>query len=525
MIRVYQFALRTPVENEPLARAQLLAAHRYRNQHVAIERGRRWAVRLCEASEEVDEAVALVQSATKSTRKDALKDLRAARKAAREAHADELARIAELDADIRRNARAHTSSYWGSYLTIEQSSDQVRRMPIYEPDGLTPSDPRFVRWTGAGQIGVQLQGGALTPDVLAGRDTRIRLIDGVLWLRVGSEGRDPIWAKWPIVQHREIPSGADWKWARVSLRKEGPWERWSCEITLEIPGEHPRNLDKDPQGAIAVEVTWDKPGDALVVARWRDDAGRTGTIELSEYDEQGIRKPDGIRSVRDQLLNDLKKRLPRAYAECRGDLGPPWLGEAIDGAQYWRSQSRAHTLLTRWRAEKCDAARAAYEILDAWWLRDMHLWEYEAGARGQALRRRREKYRVLAVTWSREYRHVILDDRVLSREARFGDASDLRFTAGPSELRQCLEHAFGGRNGGNVTTHPVRDDAAKSETEERDWCERAIDAWIAGGARATKKVSESTGVKGGAWSLRKSKKSQKQAENGTAREPVAKGAV
>ena len=77
MIRVYQFALRPPVENEPLARAQLLAAHSYRNQHVAIERGRRWAVRLCEASEEVDEAVALVQSATKSTRKDALKDLRA----------------------------------------------------------------------------------------------------------------------------------------------------------------------------------------------------------------------------------------------------------------------------------------------------------------------------------------------------------------------------------------------------------------------------------------------------------------
>ena len=104
MIRVYQSALRAPVENEPLARAQLLAAHRYRNQHVAIERGRRWAVRLCETSEEVDEAVALVQSATRITRKGALKDLRAARKAAREAHADELARIAELDAEIRRNA-------------------------------------------------------------------------------------------------------------------------------------------------------------------------------------------------------------------------------------------------------------------------------------------------------------------------------------------------------------------------------------------------------------------------------------
>ena len=545
MIRVYQFALRSPVENEVLVRAQLRAAHDYRNDLVRIERGRRWARRALDETDEVREAVELVKAATKSTRKATLVTLRQVRKAARDARPEELARIAELDASIRRDARALTTAYWGSYLTIEASAAQVRKMPLYDADGLTPSDPRFVRWTGAGQIGVQLQGGAATPDVLTGRDTRVRLMtvarhlegrDGmVLWLRVGSDGRAPIWAKWPVVQHRAIPSSAVWKWARVSLRKEGPWERWSCEFTLEISGEHPRELDQDPQGAIAVEAVWDKPDDDLVVARWRDEAGRTGIVDLKTHPlipgkrdlVEGLRKIDGIRSVRDQLVNDLRPRLARAILESK-DAVPHWLrvaGEEIQAACHpkakgWTSPSQFHSLVHRWRAEKCDAARPAYEMLDAWWLRDMHLWEYEAGQRSGSLRRRREFYRLLAVHWAREYRHVILDDRVLTREARFGEASDLRFTAAPAELRDCLAKAFGNQ----VTTHPVRDDAAKSETEDRDWCERAIDAWKVGGARNEKKKSKNSGVKGGAWADRKSKRAAKATENVSAREVVGNGA-
>ena len=549
-IRVYQYAIRPPVENESLVRAQLRAAHDYRNDLVQIERGRRWALRALEDTDAVHDAVAQLKAATKTTRKAALKLTRQARDVARrearcaggywavpEGEADrypysplyETERIALLDAAMRRGARALTTAFWGTYWTIEQSHEQVRRTPLYDDDGLTPCDPRFARWRGDGQVGMQLQGGLATPDGLAGHDTRVRLTDGLLWLRVGSQGRAPVWAKWPADWRqergfrsdvRQLPDAGRWKWVRVSCRLEGPRERWSVEITVDDPAPLPRTLDTSLSGVLAVEVAWDKPGDEIHAAYWRDDSGRSGTITLSAYDQEGIRKSDGIRSVRDTMLADMAKRLRRAYAECRGDQGPAWLAEAIDASQYWKSQTRAYALVQRWRRERCDAARPAYDLLQEWELRDHHLWEYESGARGQALRRRREQYRVQAVTWARQYRHVILDDRVLSREARWGDASDLRFTAAPSEFRECIRQAFGGHSSDDVSVYPVREEV--SEEDDRSWCERAIDAKMAGVARNGKKPKRIVHAEGGAWSTRKAKRGQRAAEDGTAREAASK---
>ena len=81
--RVYQFGLRPPTVNEAIVRAQLRHAHEYRNELVAIERGRRAALRAVDDVPEVREAEAIVRAATKSTRVAAIALLRAARKAAR----------------------------------------------------------------------------------------------------------------------------------------------------------------------------------------------------------------------------------------------------------------------------------------------------------------------------------------------------------------------------------------------------------------------------------------------------------
>ena len=90
----------------------------------------------------------------------------------------------------------------------------------------------------------------------------------------------------------------------------------------------------------------------------------------------------------------------------------------------------------------------------------------------------------------------MIDDRRLDREARFGEASDLRFTAGPSELRGCLEHAFG-RDAVIVYAH-----LDLHEDEARDWCERAIGAWIAGAARSAAKSKKRKENNGGKWATR-----------------------
>jgi hypothetical protein len=555
--KVYKFGCRSPLpENVEVVRAQIRAAHDYRNDLVAVERGRRAALRAILDTPEIRIAEERVRSATKSTRKEALRtlstlrnktleettvserlsvplewiDTPGRRKRLRYPYSPlfETERIALLDASIRGDARESTTCFWGSYLTIEASSDQARKKPLYERDGLTPSDPRFVRaiecgigsGTYEGQIGIQIQGGLLTNEAIACKDTRIQLhpdrygLTGpwrMLWLRVDSDGRQPIWAKFPTKLHRQIPDAAYWKWVRVSCVREGTHAVWSCEITVNDPNPTARSLDHELAGTVALEVDW-RPIDSggIVVGNWRDDSGQSGEIHLSPRDVQAIQKSTSdLRAVRDLIRNDMIPRLSKAM---QGESVPPWLAEARSTIHLWLSQERFHRLHYRWSREAANVAPKALELLTMWRHRDRHLWQYADGMRGQSLRRRRHNYRLLAAEWAKKYKTVIIDDRNLSREARWGEESDVRFLAGPSELRNAVKHAFGA----DVIEHEWLPLAQRSETDERSWCEKAIADTMAGITRSKKK-RRSADNGGNAWASRKAKKVNRAAERAEAR--------
>lgn len=537
MIRVYKFGLRRPSGDDNLARIehQLRAAHQYANDLVQIERARRAAVRACEASPEVDAAMEAVRQATKSTRKAALLALRRARATARAANEAALKDIADKDHELRLGLRALTKTFWGSYLLVEASADQARKMLLYADDGLTPADPRFKSWRGIGQLGVQIQKEVSTADAFAGRHTFVQVTGAekskgnprgtVLRIRVGSANdRTPVWAEWPIVLHRAIPDGATWKKVTVTSRQEGPpgnKPKWSCEITLDLPGEHPHELavaHTGLSGTIAVEVAWDKPGDHLAVAYWQDDRGERSTVIMPQTMYRGVREiPDGIRSVRDQLLNNFRPQFQATLQAWQSRQGTgtvhPVLARAVATCLLWKSPGRFHELARSWRTpwhthSGQEGIPEPYALLRAWELRDIHLWQYESGARGGALRRRLDWYRNLAATWSRQYQTVILDDRDLTREARWGEASDLRFTACPFELRQCLRHAFGTY----VFEHTYKQTEREKEEDDRSWCERALAAHAAVGARSAEISKSSAKEAGGAWRKRKLAKAAKHVE-------------
>lgn len=519
--RVYQYGCLRPVLNEKLVREQIRAGHDYANELIAIERGRRGAIREVtqHATMDLTEAEELVRASTRSTRKAAKDALYQARKQAREMVRDELTRIEELDRSICRDARALTPAWWGTYLTVEQSHEQIRKMPLYDSEKMTePNDPSFRRARvdrfysddvldrAVGQIGVQLQGGISTEEALSCTDTRIRLEMsnhpkyGTLWMRIGSENRAPIWTKIPIKLHRPVPAGAIWKWVRLSCRREGLRERWSVEITLSM--EAPKVELPPEERVIAVDFTWDARGDAIRVGTWADAQGETGEIILPDRICTGIRKPDGIRSVRDQLLNDLRPRLVLALAECKEEL-PGWLIQARSTISFWKSHERFRELARKWRGLKCDAAREAYDVLQEWELRDNHLYDYESGARGEALRERREFYRLLAKGWSRKYRTILIPKRNLSFAARFGAESDLRFTACPSEFAASIRMMFPDRVFAD-TWYPDND------AEKPPWIRFAIERWNRGETLGISRTLETMENQDGRWKKRKERKEEEK---------------
>jgi hypothetical protein len=230
---------------------------------------------------------------------------------------------------------------------------------------------------------------------------------------------------------------------------------------------------------------------------------------LPVRDVDAFAKLSGLRSVRDQLRNDLATRLQREIRETKD--APLWLAREATTMHLWKSPTRFHDMDTRCRRE--GLVGPAIRMLREWTARDRHLWQYEAGARRKVLGRRKDLYHCLVKLWAGKYRTLIVDARNLSLMARFGPDSELRFMGAPSELRDAARTAFGPSDVLEYRYSAEQDSEDEDERVEAAWPERAIKRWrdeqMAGGARTDKKRTRIEHKEGGAWAARKKRKEQR----------------
>lgn len=546
MIRVYKYGLLPPTEGADIVREQMFAAHKYRNELTAIGRGTREYIRsvisecgdeealvhACEAAlEVVSQANRVIKAQRAKTRsrseeaaqRDVLREARERAKAARAALSMYRRQIREdpeisaklavvcgvktvkadgekkrdnkvkndgLAAQLVRSARGQCGVYWGTYLLVEAAHGDAMGAPLY--DGTQPNDPRFVRWSGKGRVGVQFQKGLDVADLFS-NDTRVRIVpvDERAWtspvrgerrrlartslrLRVSSEGRAPVWASWPMIMHREIPAGARIKLITASVHKIGPREEWSCEITV----DEPARTATGAQGTIAVHLGWLETEAGLRVATWMDNTGETGQVVVSAEartqvpskitadglvsfgvnNPRGmawrgggalheIRKADELRSIRDKKFD---AALAELVSWLRTEDVPEWMlrrtvrnreavpsqAQALAYLSGWKAQAKLAALAHEWRNHRWDGDTEAFEALEAWRYHDFHLWQWESSQRTGGLRRRKNEYRVLAAQLGERYATVLMDGVKLDTIARRKKTEDKVDPAAPRANRQ-----------------------------------------------------------------------------------------
>ena len=589
---VYKYGLLSPVESADEVRGQLLLAHRYRNMLVEIERARRAAVRVAYAPiAPIEREAKAAAAATKEARetikraraehraraetaamKVALEDARAVERAAkaklyeaRKALRDGGTIAAELEAiearagELRRGARALCGVYWGTYALVEAADDASRKMPLY--NGTEPNDPRFCRWEGEGQVGIQvhakgaagtgltvaelhdgIQGGWLrverVHDPRSGRRAGTR---AMLKMRIGTrEDGTPLVASWPMTMHRPLPTGSIVRRCTVSLRRRGPREEWSVELTILVPSVTPAYTT----GHVAINVGWRSFGEEIRVAYFVGSDGESGELRLTKHDIEGLRKPEGLRSTRDTNFNTARASLAQALTTLQQ---PDWLRARTRSLMQWRSAGRLAALALEWRGKRFAGDDEAYAALEAWRYHDHHLWAWEASQSIGSHRHRREKYRVFGAHLAKRYRTLVLadfDKREVAKRPTTGEKNDTpqnetarsnRQLASTSELEREIANAFRSRGGlveylsavdithtcascGAVTSF----DASKmvhaacsgcgevwdqDENAARLLCERWSDAEKSGIAR-TAISQEKTGSK---WTRAKARKAEKEA--------------
>lgn len=528
--RVWRYGLLLPTEGYALLEAQLLAAHHYLNDLIALERSRREVVsgilsetdtseqdaQLVQMEAAIAEARTRVRQVPKTERpaireairawRRGIRWVRAERKAIRRAYAaerrEDLDEIQERHNTLARGARANCDCYWGTYLQVEQAMEQIR----------SGSDmPQFRRWTGEGRIAVQLQLGLGVPDLIAGMDRRLQLTlqpapvlgrDGEprpgAWrprvrMRIGSAAdRTPLWAEWPVILHRPLPANAAVMWAVAVRRLVCGREEWSLHLTLrcaQLPADP--KVDVAATATVAVHLGWrQRPENALRQAWIADDRSRSEEMRADPSIAGTLRKVADLASIRDNRLNALRPALARWLA-ARIDL-PPWLTAETTTLALWKSPARFVTLARHWRGQRWEGDAEGYTLLETWRARDRHLWLWQTHAHRKALRRRRDGYRVLAATLARQYGTLVVDDTdyaALARkplpEAKVGAmpmASRHRVEVAAGELRAILIHAFRSRQRAVIivpsayetrTCHQcgAREDDWDTAANLTNWCE------------------------------------------------------
>lgn len=478
--RNYSYGAKPPRGGLNVVAEQMSLGHRYYNQLIELERASRQRYRevrrsispkyesleqqLADVSGRIELAIADIGKRNAAERKRrataeeqaALKQLKAERKSlnerlksARETLKSSAALTLAADGltDWKKSRHKELRSQivaqglpWGTYQIVEDAWMESR-------SGKT--DPRFRRWTGDGCVAVHIQNRVLTvEDALACTDSRLRIDASTQWatvqMRIGSEGRAPVWATVAVRLHRPLPPKSTITWAKLFRRIVGGEDHWSVVFTLGIPDsdEQPAERSCDMAG---VDVGWSLQADGgLRVAFWKDSNGDSGEWKLPAEWLSADRKIHALASQRADQWNTFRPFLSGWLA---ANTHPEWLKEATAALAHWKHAGRLKQILRRWSDERFPGDNVMFAETTTYFKNEQHLYREERHLEKKNAARRRDYYRKESADLSGRCRHIAVEDinwrelkRLPAPEENDRQAAARHWSkfAAPGELRECL---------------------------------------------------------------------------------------
>lgn len=268
--------------------------------------------------------------------------------------------------------------------------------------------PKLKRWDGSGKTGQQIKNGGISVEELyscKNNNVRLEVIStkrkktkAVLWLRIGSNNRQPVWTKVPITMHRPLPGCARVQRVILYRYRIGTKAKWSVQFTL---SGVPAKVAPAKRGVVGVDIGWRNDG-GIRAAYWTGSDGQQGELLLPDINAR-LDKCDELKSLRDERFNEIKDMLAR-------DTLPEWLREETQNIHAWKNPARLAKLVHRWRENRYDGDEHLFARVEAWRVQDKHLLEWEANQRASTLRHRLDYYRKFAAGLAKQYKYVVLED-------------------------------------------------------------------------------------------------------------------
>lgn len=399
-------------------------------------------------------------------------------------------------------AKDYGNLWWGTRLKIAESVERATEMADKQDE-----PPRFKRSDCMDGVlmATQIQDETDNAKLFSGDGQQIRcqVLSSKkdckrvrVQVRIGSIGREPLFAEVVANIHRELPEGARVKWATL-IRKDGPlirtkvdgklairpYENWTLQLSIDFPN----NIPRAESGVAAVHLGSKVMDDGTIrVATWCGESP-AGPINVPEHFRSSIvmtRYDDGkeygelrivpdvaghsfatasgfcedLQSIRDKQFDDLVAKI--VELKKSNDRLPQWFIDATANVERWASRKRlvrVVTLMTQdytlagW--ESAIGETSTYIAAVTWLEREIHLGQSQDGTSKNARLQRRELYRVFAAMLRKRFNRVIVTETnlakrnrkksVASAEPEQGERSHLR-TVSHGILRDCIKNANAG---------------------------------------------------------------------------------
>ncbi len=405
--------LRDEVTEQPLsaARDRLAALRSEINARRRAERKR--GVNIADLRDEIFRAKVDIATAVVTVRES---------RRARVAHQKDTLDLLETGRRLAvKQAQADSNLYWCNYDDTIAGYETARRRALREGREL-----RFHGWDGTGKVTVRYQQGLPVAEA-HGADRRLQFdpVDPLAWssprrserrklarskvrIRVGSQGRQPVWLELPVVLHRPLPLDGTIRCASVICERVGSRERWRLLVTVAQPERAAR------QGpAVAVDLGWRLLPEGLRAAYWEDEHGEHGHLLLEPAVLWQFSKLNDLKSIQDQHLCTVLDTLG-----SWSKTNPLPAGIDLSHVGEWRKPWRLLRLYRTWKDCRVEGDAVAFAALTAWKERHDHLHEWEAHLRDQVIRHRKEVYRRFVSGLLGTHGRVFLEDLQLRAMAR-----------------------------------------------------------------------------------------------------------
>lgn len=468
------------VEGREVLDEQILAAHKYRNALVALERERREKVEqllseiapdLTHLSEQVEAAEQEAGAAAEQIRawraqhkkmrapEPMRKRLAVAKEAKKSVYAERKQRRSELfgslafqaaqasveqwSKDSLRALRKNSGVYWGTYLRVEAGMQGARSGAPPDFRALPAADKVAYRLTGGtspatidGQIAVQIQGGMTPDEAIAGTDNRLSITPHgtcrhvwLVRLQLAAGVQVALGAKF----HRPLPDGCRIKQVLVNRRTVGTQVKWSIMFSCARESGWKKD-DCATSGRVAVNIGWRaKPDGSLRALRWVDEDGQEGELLLPASLLARRQKVTDIQSIRSQELD----RIKLVFGAWLKDHSPPdWLADEVSHLSSWRSPNRLDALVRYWR--RFDGDDTILAELVAWRKQDRHLRNWQDNEQQSIGNARKDIYRCFAAAMRKQYKTVVLAKvqwkKMLHRPDEADTTDEMRFARSRSRI-------------------------------------------------------------------------------------------